>query len=275
LARIVIIRHAEERPGDFHRFMLHAVGELWKEAGHKVLVHYGCDDLPDADLAILHVNHSVVPQEYVDAVKRYPRSLNGDAVDIRKRTVSRNLLSRGDDWDGPVIVKTDLNYSGFPEWRAAKWAYDRGEGGPVGPPPRPYRLFQSVREVPERVWDKPAMVVERFLPEFDGEHYYLRVYLFLGDRGRSRRSRSLKRIIKGHNIIDVDQTPLEIPEFIVAERERLGFDFGKFDYVIHDGEPILLDANRTPGHRAGSHRPYVADLAGGLPSVLGEAAAAN
>ena len=31
-------------------------------------------------------------------------------------------------------------------------------------------------------------------------------------------------------------------------REAMGFDYGKFDYVVRDGEAILLDANKTPGH---------------------------
>ena len=30
-------------------------------------------------------------------------------------------------------------------------------------------------------------------------------------------------------------------------RRDLGFDYGKFDYVIHEGRAILLDANSTPG----------------------------
>jgi hypothetical protein len=30
------------------------------------------------------------------------------------------------------------------------------------------------------------------------------------------------------------------------ERARLGFDFGKFDFVVHEGQSVLLDTNRTP-----------------------------
>ena len=30
-------------------------------------------------------------------------------------------------------------------------------------------------------------------------------------------------------------------------RQELGFDYGKFDYVVHDGRPVLLDANKTTG----------------------------
>ena len=28
--------------------------------------------------------------------------------------------------------------------------------------------------------------------------------------------------------------------------ERLGFDYGKFDFAIHEGVPVLFDVNRTP-----------------------------
>jgi hypothetical protein len=34
---------------------------------------------------------------------------------------------------------------------------------------------------------------------------------------------------------------------IVSIREELGADFGKFDYVMHDGRAVLIDANKTPG----------------------------
>jgi hypothetical protein len=27
----------------------------------------------------------------------------------------------------------------------------------------------------------------------------------------------------------------------------MGFDYGKFDFAIHKGEPVLYDVNRTPG----------------------------
>jgi hypothetical protein len=33
----------------------------------------------------------------------------------------------------------------------------------------------------------------------------------------------------------------------VQARKRLNFDYGKFDYVVHDGQPVLLDANKTTG----------------------------
>jgi hypothetical protein len=37
-----------------------------------------------------------------------------------------------------------------------------------------------------------------------------------------------------------------VPNELRIERKRLGFDYGKFDFVVHEGRVVLLDANRTP-----------------------------
>ena len=34
---------------------------------------------------------------------------------------------------------------------------------------------------------------------------------------------------------------------IVRLRKAMKFDYGKFDYVIHEGQVLLLDANKTVG----------------------------
>src|SRR5213079_1238108 len=41
---------------------------------------------------------------------------------------------------------------------------------------------------------------------------------------------------------------------IVEARKRLNFDYGKFDYVLHEGRPVLLDTNKTTGADRGSSR---------------------
>jgi hypothetical protein len=38
---------------------------------------------------------------------------------------------------------------------------------------------------------------------------------------------------------------------VLALRRQLGFDMGKFDYVIHEGKPVVLDTNKTVGAPAG------------------------
>jgi hypothetical protein len=39
---------------------------------------------------------------------------------------------------------------------------------------------------------------------------------------------------------------IETPPAILRWREELGLDFGKMDYTIHNGTPVLIDVNTTP-----------------------------
>jgi len=76
--------------------------------------------------------------------------------------------------------------------------------------------------------------------------------------------------VKGSDIIVRESA--EVPAALRAERQRLGFDYGKFDFVIHDGEPVLLDANRTPWAARPADRAAMkssnADLAHGIEMWL-------
>jgi hypothetical protein len=195
--------------------------------------------------------------------------LNRDVLDIRKRTFSRNLVSQTDDYDGPVIIKTDANSGGKPEnlvLRRSLW-YRRGiflAGEYLRVMRRflstlslerlaytrtlysdSYPIYPSKEQVPHGVFENPYLVVERFLPETNGPFYYSRSYSFLGDEGVGVRLKSKNPVVKnavapgGLEFISVDES-------IVAARKALGFDYGKFDYVLHDGEAVLLDINKTP-----------------------------
>ena len=79
--------------------------EQWEQAGIEVKVLKGCEAHDHADLLIPHVNLTVVPDSYRSVYDRYPRVINRWLRDISKRTVSRNLLTVGDSYSGPVIVK--------------------------------------------------------------------------------------------------------------------------------------------------------------------------
>jgi hypothetical protein len=70
------------------------------------------------------------------------------------------------------------------------------------------------------------------------------VWTFFGSRERSTRYRCDEPLIKFRNVRDPE--PIPVPDEIRAWRQRLGFDYGKFDYVCPGGRPILLDVNRTP-----------------------------
>ena len=75
-----------------------------------------------ADLILVHVDLSVVPEKYLAFASRYSIVLNGRLPDIRKSVVSTNLVGMRDSWTGPVIAKSDLNYGGRPERsRRPRW----------------------------------------------------------------------------------------------------------------------------------------------------------
>jgi hypothetical protein len=250
VAIIVHRRHGFEASGYFLRH----IADLWRERGVRVSVERDPDSRAQADVGILHVDLTVVPPEYLALAARYSRTINARVADISKRTISRQLVSRGDAYDGPVIIKTNLNCGGMREARLSR------RGGVLGrllarfglrkPVPtistHEYPVLPSPREVPPAVWDDPSLVVERYLVEREGDLYCMRSWVFLGDRFTHTKWWSRLPVIKADTAIrraPLDEPP---PPDLVARRRELGFDFAKFDYGQVDGRAVLYDANRTP-----------------------------
>jgi len=81
--------------------------------------------------------------------------------------------------------------------------------------------------------------------------------------------------VKSWNVTRREILP-ETPPELRAARKSLGFDFGKFDYVIRDGKAVLFDANRTPTYNAasaaGSPSQLLLDLSRGIETFCGVAA---
>ncbi|MGE5276506.1 MAG: hypothetical protein ACM3SU_05895 [Acidobacteriota bacterium] len=253
--RIVILVHARDRWAERRPYQIWGIADVWRSWGIEVVVQHGTDRFVDADLVVNHLDLTVVPEPYVRHMARYAAGINRRCVDCSKRVVSTNLLSEGEKWDGPVIVKTNLNYGGALErqvlrgrlaqtWEDLRLRLSR----------RPWRIrrqlstfdypvLESVAQVPEDVWLNPHLVVERFLPEREGDLYVLRKLTLFGDRWTSRRSFSSSPIVKaGTAIRNEDVEPH--PDVFEAAR-RLGLDRGKVDYVLHDGKAVVLDVNRT------------------------------
>jgi hypothetical protein len=181
--------------------------------------------------------------------------VNGRAVDISKRKVSRNLVIFSDAYAGPVIVKTNDNYHGithFPKrpvpallGRVRKLVSPRNWRYLRTLPRTHYPVLPNKDEVPGWVWQSRDLVVERFLPEIDGNLFVLRCWVFLGRREYGVRLFGPEPVVKAGSATRYEFID-DVPESLRAERERLGFDFGKFDFVYHDGKAVLLDANKTP-----------------------------
>lgn len=254
MARIAVITHDYDcflkyRFGLLlrRRFLLQDLLRVLRGRGHTVEITIGPDRKADADAAILHIDCSVVPQAYRALADAYPVTVNGKAVDITKRLVSGAGVGPDSDWSGPVIVKSNYNSGGRGEHYHNREARRRGHAKPhpdvdgmLG-----YELYDTLAQVPDASWNNPSIVVERMIPEPDPQGYAMRSWIFFGDRERCTRYVGPKPIIKGADIIAREPAP--VPDEIREARQRLGFDYGKFDFVVFDGKGILLDANRTPG----------------------------
>jgi hypothetical protein len=237
-------------------YILSFLCDRWRDAGIEIAVLDDPARRVEADVAIMHVDGTHRAAAYDAVLEHYPRVFNGHVRDISKRRVSAHLLSGPSSCPDPVIVKTNGNCFGYPDRVRRKkdggvsrlWsgAFDR-----LLPARRAirasgsYPIYPSARQVPWMVWRDPRLVVERFLPERAGELYCLRTWVFFGAGEKVSRSFSRSPVVKRANILRSEFID-GVPDEIRASRRELGFDYGKFDFVIHEGQPILLDANSTP-----------------------------
>lgn len=256
-------------------FLLSRLSKVWTEQGLRYAV--GPASRLVGGLGLLHVDQTVVNPALVPRVEGGARLLNASVLDISKRRFSALLLGPDSDWDGPVILKTNANYHGLPEtsgqrqgligrlrsrlpWRLARQL-----------PPTDYPILERRADVPAWVWRRQDIVVERFLPERDGADYVLRMWLFFGDRSIVYRMVADRPVVKAEGIRSFETHYGEPPPEIAEARRRLGFDFGKFDYVLHEGRPLLLDINKTPAI-SGKSWERTRHLAEGLRGYLRSAA---
>ncbi len=291
IRRIAILNHECDRRAGSIRYIAWCLADIWRAGGIEVEAVRGLDADVEADLLFPQIDLSVIPESYVAYFERFPRVINRRVTDIRKSTFAAHTLKPGDEWDGRVIVKTDRNYGGRPEQRLlgtisskvsrrmrARFGPLVGHHDTTRPvdlgttsvlEPSCYPVFDSLDDVPAEAFTNSALTVERFLPERCGEGYVLRTYSFLGDRWFTRRRVSPHPIVRGATSRLVDAPPL--PPRLLAMREELGFDYGRFDFVIHDDEPVLLDVNATPTAAMDAYHGdllrSLQDLAAGLRSL--------
>ena len=116
--------------------------------------------------------------------------------------------------------------------------------GAMAVDPYRYPIFPSADALPVEVFENEALVVERFLPETERNSYFLRNYVFLGDQHINSRKKATRPIVKASGVVERQVVP--VCDEVVTFRKRLGFDYGKFDYVVRDGHAVLFDVNPTP-----------------------------
>ncbi len=249
---LVVLTHARQGlpPGS----LLSHILPYWRAEGRTITVHQGLRPPPRADACLLHVDLTRVPDDYLALMEDFPIRLNERTADISRRRVSGNLVARDDAYDGPVIVKTNLNYYGRPEaylrsrtevaaaWLAerlpARWTR-RLPGGQ-------YFVLPDKAAVPPWIWRAPGLVVERFFGARGGVRNRVELWYFLGKRGVVSPIAGNSEVLRsGHNAEDL---PLEetVTEAAHARRAALGFDYGKFDVIEASDGAHVIDANRTP-----------------------------
>lgn len=302
MTTILIVK---DRCNTNNKYVIDLIALRWKARGYTVIECSDCDQLPEADIAILHVDATRVPSEYHDALRDYPIVLNRAVLDISKRRISNNIVHKYEKYTGPVIIKTDANSGGktradrvlqpesrntTPSARGARklelssitrTVVSRLLGRPMWRDiavldPKHYPVLPSVRSVPNAVWKNRNLVVEKFLPEQQDGMYFVRYYMFLGSRDWCGRFGSKGPCVKFSTMATEDQR-IPVPRELRVLRSRLGFDYGRVDYVEHDGRISILDANKTVGagsdvERFSSYLDYLAD---GIDAFVDQSAAAR
>lgn len=257
--RIAILMHEMDNRETLDFSIIKFFSKYWEEDGHDVVFLFGIDKYVPADLIFVHVDMSVVPNSYLKFAKKYPVAINGKVKDVRKSSYSSLLLQSEDDWEGKVIVKSDKNCAGTPELirsglmgRIQKKLLKVVNGlnlDSITPgilTAMDYQIYDHLNKVPKAYFYHPGLVIEKFIPEMDGDKYAVRMTSFLGDRSSTIYLKGEHPILKGDTAETVTHNTEPHPD-VEQWKKDLNFDYGKFDYVVTDGTAILLDANKTVG----------------------------
>jgi len=275
--RLLIVHHEHTDLSNPDRYLSYNLTPLWQELGIDVLHVAGVKRLPPADAVLLHIDLSVIPERFLLALEAYPVVLNRQVTDIRKRSLPMRSHLLGPDafYDGPVVVKTNLNNAGAPERELYRrggfrlplkelWSFYRATHLPGV---MDYQIYASTEQVPAPLRKNTDYVMEKFLPERENQQYVLRLAYFLGSRCHGVKLVSNDQIVRGQNLC-APPVPMEkIHPEVLAFREHISLDYGKVDYVLHDGKVVILDVNKTLGSPSFAimGKEAALDLVNGLP----------
>ena len=209
-----------------------------------------------APAALLHIDLTEVPQLYHEIGRRYERVINGHALSINRHLYSSLKVNAGDSHSGPVVVKTVLNSRGRPElrWRQYRNGWTRATHffrKTVDPGYKerlcpPYRVYDSLGQVPAQVWRNDRLMVEKFAFDSLDLPIVKHRYMFLLGAEVNMRQVYNDVLCAGSKILSNEEGGA-VPQEVRAVRERLHLDFGAIDYFIVDGRGIAVDANKTVG----------------------------
>jgi hypothetical protein len=270
---IAILFHADQRDPASVPYRIWSIAHTWRALGIRVETLRGAsaatqDAALACDLLVPHVDCSIRPPAYQALIERHPLAMNCRVADITKRAVSTQLLTRDDAargvWPGPVIIKTNRNCGGLPDYLHVDRAAERLRSllararrrvtnhprlspllYPYGRTLLHYPVLPSALAVPRAVWRNPHLVVERFVPERHAGQYVLHLWIFMGKGGFRRTIICPVPQVKAR--LGTTTYHEDAPPQVALAAARIGIDFGKLDYVCPEGgDPIILDVNTTP-----------------------------
>jgi len=257
-----------------NKYVLSHMTRHWRAAG--IGVEIGASFHENADVCILHHDRTRIDVGDLPKAPEGARVLNGDALDISKRLYTQLEVLPSDGWDGAVIIKTDLNNFGTSERRLGRptafdsfrkrlsrysWRMARRL------PPREYPVLPSIRNVPDWIWADGRYLVEKFLPERHDDLFAIRGWLFFGSQSYGYRLFATHPLVKTGTMVRYEYLT-DIPDELRQLRARLKLDFGKLDYVVHDGRAIVFDANKTAALASDGNSPRLKMLADGIRDFL-------
>lgn len=254
-------------------FLLSKLAWHWRKAGHQISVGSVAEIPEETDIAILHIDRTRVGTEDVPTNPRGCRFMNERVLDISKRSYSGLKLELEDEWRGAVMIKSDLNCAGTPEWYQSgrplalrlrrklsrvSWRLARCL------PPETYPVVAGLKDVPSWVWGRQDLLVERFVPEREEDLYCVRVWVYFGAEGYGYKLYGTEPTVKAGTIVRAERLEAPPPASILNLAKKMGLDFGKIDYVEVDGEAVLLDINKTPTVTSATDNPRLRRMAKAL-----------
>lgn len=279
--------HERDLETESRKYRIWPIVENWRRSGIDVRIVRGPEPCLDADVLVPHIDCSYIHDDYWDVISAHPRVVNGGIRDIRKTSISENLIGPDDPWEGPVIVKTNNNSGGYMDLehsdRTGPSLFDRLRKRAAWHPliqPRSlgwtktlteYPIFRHPSAVPRSAWKNPHVVVEKFFePDRNEEgEYVLYLWIVFGNRGLGRTLLSSDLFVK--NVSSTLGSFENPPTEILTVQKQFGLDYGKIDYIFHRGRPVLLDINWTPTVSGDAFsEPYVQqceELAAGLEDI--------
>jgi hypothetical protein len=287
-ADVVVLTHRHDPGIERENWLIRILMPLWREMGLRVTVQRGPARLarPRAKVAVNHVSLTVTPSSYLRYFRRFPTVINGALTDTSKSRYCE-MLSPAAEYEGAVLLKTNLNYGGSSElhslrrrriarslerWRTRfrKLAARRRSfwSDAVYLTSHDYPIFAHPSLVPVEAWSNPNLVIQKFQPEMDSTGLYrLRWWYVLGDRGFHALVTANQPVVKGTNLLSRQVTSHATPPALERLRKAMHIDYGRIDYVMIDGEPVVFDINRTPIGSPDTVSAYAAqwrDLAQGI-----------